>query len=77
MLYLPVSVASMGLGVVDLLESGNLTALFIPYTLGLLAAGIVTYFSYRWLSKLVQNGKLWKFSIYCFFLSLFVLFYFR
>lgn len=77
MLYLPVSVASMGLGVFDLLESGNLTTLFIPYTLGLLAAGIVTYFSYRWLSKLVQNGKLWKFSIYCFFLSLFVLFYFR
>ncbi len=77
MLYLPVSVASMGLGVFDLFKSGNLSSLFIPYTLGLFVAGIVTYFSYRWLSKLVQNGKLWKFAIYCFLLSLFVLFYFR
>ena len=77
MLYLPVSVASMGLGVFDLIDSGNLDTLLLPYTLGMLAAGIVTYFSYKWLSKLVQNGKLWKFSIYCFFLSIFVLFYFR
>ena len=77
MLYLPVSVASMGLGVFDLTQSGNLDTLLLPYTLGMLAAGIVTYFSYKWLSKLVQNGKLWKFSIYCFFLSIFVLFYFR
>ena len=77
MLYLPVSVASMGLGVVDLVQSGNLMSLLLPYTLGLLAAGIVTFFTYRWLSKLVQNGKLWKFSIYCFFLSIFVLIYFR
>ena len=59
----------MGLGVFDLIDSGNLDTLLLPYTLGMLAAGIVTYFSYKWLSKLVQNGKLWKFSIYCFFLS--------
>ncbi len=77
MLYLPVSVASMGLGVVDLVQSGSLTSLWLPYTLGLVAAGIVTYFSYRWLSRLVRDGKLWKFSIYCFFLSIFVLIYFR
>ena len=77
MLYFPVSVASMGLGVLDLFESGNLDSLLIPYTCGLIAAGIVTYFTYKWLSMLVQKGKLWKFSIYCFFLSIFVLFYFR
>ena len=77
MLYFPVSVASMGLGVVDLFQDGNLSNLLLPYTLGMIAACIVTYFSYRWLSSLVKRGKLWKFSIYCFFLAIFVLIYFR
>ena len=77
MLYLPVSVASMGLGVLDLMEAGNLADLAIPYLSGMIAAGIVTYFTYQWLSSMVRNGKLWKFSIYCFFLSIFVLIWFR
>ena len=77
MLYFPVSVASMGLGVVDLFQDGNLSNLLLPYTLGMIAACLVTYFSYRWLSSLVKRGKLWKFSIYCFFLAIFVLIYFR
>lgn len=77
MLYFPVSVASMGLGVVDLFQDGNLGNLLLPYTLGMIAACVVTYFSYRWLSSLVKRGKLWKFSIYCFFLAIFVLIYFR
>ncbi len=77
MLYFPVSVASMGLGVLDIFQDGNLMNLLLPYMAGLLAAGIVTYFSYQWLSSLVQKGKLWKFSIYCFLLGIFVLFYFR
>ena len=77
MLYFPVSAASMILGVKDLIEAGSLGNVLLPYTLGLIAAGIVTYFSYNWLSRLVKKGKLWKFSIYCFILSLFVLIYFR
>lgn len=77
MLYFPVSVASMGLGVLDMFQDGNIANLLLPYFLGLIAAGIVTYFSYRWLSNLVQKGKLWKFSIYCFFLAVFVFIYFR
>ena len=77
MLYFPVSVASMGLGVVDLFQDGNLSNLLLPYTLGMIAACIVTYFSYRCLSSLVKRGKLWKFSVYCFILAIFVLIYFR
>jgi len=77
MLYFPVGIASMGLGVLDLLEAGNIGSLLLPYLAGLVAAGIVTYFTYRWLSNLVQKGRLWKFSIYCFCLAIFVLIYFR
>ncbi len=77
MLYFPVSIASMGLGLLDILEAGNLTNLMLPYTFGLIASGIITYFSYQWLSNWVQKGKLWKFSIYCLILGIFVLYYFR
>lgn len=76
-LYFPISVATMALGVSDLIEAGNLSQLLVPYTCGLVAAGIVTYFTYNWLSNLVKKGKLWKFSIYCLCLAIFIFIYFR
>lgn len=77
MLYFPVSVASMGLGILDFTKNPANTSLLMPYILGMLAAGIVTYFSYKWLSEIVKKGKLWKFSIYCLALALFIFIYFR
>ena len=77
MLYFPVSVASMGLGVLDFIENPASTSLLPSYLLGMVTAGIVTYFSYKWLSALVKKGKLWKFSIYCLCLALFIFIYFR
>ncbi len=76
MLYFPVSAATMALGVLDL-TANSLTNLLLPYIVGLFTAMIVTFFSYQWLSDWVKKGKLWKFSIYCLFLGIFVLFYFR
>lgn len=76
-LYFPVSVATMILGVSDFLQTPQLNDYLISYTLGMIAAGIVTYFSYRWLSNLVKKGSLWKFSIYCLCLAIFILIYFR
>lgn len=76
-LYFPISIATMALGVSDLMEMNNLSTLIVPYLSGLVAAGIVTYFTYAWLSELVKKGKLWKFSIYCVCLALFIFIYFR
>lgn len=76
-LYFPVSCATMLLGVGDLLETSDLTSLIVPYLSGMIAAGIVTYFSYKWLSEWVKKGKLWKFSIYCLCLAIFIFIYFR
>lgn len=76
-LYFPVSCATMLLGVNDLMETANLSTLIAPYLAGMIAAGIVTFFSYIWLSEWVKKGKLWKFSIYCLLLSLFIFIYFR
>ena len=77
MLYFPVSVGTMILGVSDLASTTELTSMLIPYLAGMIAAGVVTFFSYRWLSNWVKNGKLWKFSIYCVCLAIFIFIYFR
>ncbi len=76
-LYFPVSIATMLLGVSDLLATPDLTSMLLPYAAGLIASGIVTYFSYKWLSNLVKKGSLWKFSIYCLLLAIFIFIYFR
>ena len=76
-LYFPVSVATMILGVSDLANTTELSNMIVPYLAGMIAAGIVTYFSYRWLSSWVKKGKLWKFSIYCVMLAIFIFIYFR
>ena len=76
-LYFPISLATMLLGVSDLALANNLNTLLIPYMLGLVTALIVTYFTYRWLSELVKKGKLWKFSLYCLCLAIFIFIYFR
>lgn len=75
MLYFPVSAGTIILKVPDLLNTS--TTLLMPYLIGMLVALFITYLSYRWLSSIVKNGKLWKFSIYCLLLALFIFIYFR
>lgn len=65
MLYLPVSIATMILGVKDLIDTPNINELIMPYTLGLIASMIVTYFSAKWFINIMKKGKLIYFSIYC------------
>ena len=76
-LYFPVSVGSMILGVNDLLTSPNLNALILPYTIGMIISCIITFFSYEWLSNWVKKGKLAYFAIYCLILAAFIFIYFR
>ena len=76
-LYFPVSIGSMILGLNDLINNPNLNSLLFPYGLGMLIACIITYFSYEWLSNWVKKGKLAYFSIYCLLLSAFIFIYFR
>lgn len=77
MLYFPVSIASMGLEVIELIKIPNLNELLPVYGVGFLVAGVVTLLSYNWLNKLVKDGKLWKFSIYTLLLAIFIFIYFR
>ena len=77
MLYFPVSVAAMGLGVKDMLNTPNMTSLILPYAIGMVIALVITLFSYEWLSNTVKKGKLVYFSIYCLLLAAFIFIYFR
>ena len=70
MLYIPISFASMVLGISDLISAGNLSELFIPYLVSMIAAGIVTYFAAKLFIDIMKKGKLIYFSIYCFIVGL-------
>lgn len=73
MLYIPISIGTMILGIKDILELPNLNELILPYFLGFIASFIVSYFTLRWFIKVVQKGNLKYFSIYCLILGLLIL----
>ncbi len=73
MLYLPISLATMILGVKDLIKTANISSLILPYTLGMIASAIVTYFSAKWFINIMKKGKLGYFSIYCLIVGILVL----
>ncbi len=77
MLYFPVSIASFILEVFLLFNNGISRFLIFPYLIGFLVTTITTYYSYLWLSKIVKDGKLIKFSIYTLLLAIFIFIYFR
>ena len=65
MLYLPISIATMLLGVLDVIENPISSTLILPYILGMISAGILTYFSIGWFKDIMQKGKLKYFVYYC------------
>lgn len=71
-LYIPISIATSILGVKDLLELSISSGVFILYIIAAILAGIFTYVSTKWFAKIVKEGKLIYFSIYCLILGLLV-----
>ena len=62
MLYIPMSIAAMALEITDLSISSKL----IPhYILSVLTALVVTFLVTKWFRKIVNEGKLIYFTIYC------------
>lgn len=74
LLYFPVSVGTMILGISDM---GSMSSeMLLSSGLGLITAFLITFISYKWLSNIVKHGKLWGFSIYCLLLAAFIFLYF-
>ena len=69
MLYIPMSLAAMALELTDL----NLKTSLIPcYIASIIVATIVTLLVTKWFRKIVNEGKLIYFSIYCFLVGMLV-----
>lgn len=66
MLYLPISIATMILGIKDVIENPISSSLVLPYVLGSIVSCIVTYFSIQWFMNIMEKGKLKYFVYYCF-----------
>lgn len=72
-LYIPISIATSILGVKDLFDMTISTGDMILYIIAALMALIFTYIFTRWFSKIVKEGKLIYFSIYCVILGFIVI----
>lgn len=77
MLYFPVSIGAMILGINDLINIPNFNLLLTPYLVGMCVSLMITLLSYKWLNNLVKNGKLIYFAYYVIFLAAFIFIYFR
>lgn len=64
-LYIPISLATMVLGIKDLIELNPDFELLICYISAFIASLIVTYFSARWFKDIIKKGKLIYFVLYC------------
>lgn len=70
MLYIPMSIAAMALELFDL----NIDlSLIWYYVVAVLVSMVVTLLVTKWFRKIVNNGKLIYFSIYCFVVGLLVI----
>lgn len=65
MLYIPISLATMVLGIKDLIELKPNTETLIYYIMATIIASILTFFSTKWFRNVVKNGKLIYFVYYC------------
>ena len=65
MLYIPISLASMVLGIVDLMSDSSEDIFVLGYIAAFIASVITTYFGVKWFFKVVRKGNLKYFSMYC------------
>ena len=72
MLYIPISLATMILGIKDLVKAPNLNELAFPYIISMIISSFVTYISAKLFIDLMKKNKLIYFSIYCFIVGLLV-----
>ena len=65
MLYIPITVATMIIGIKDLIESSLTSIELLFYMISVVMAFIFTYIATKWFRNLVKEGKLIYFVYYC------------
>ncbi len=66
MLYIPISLGGVVLGLTDFLDEPNKGELAIPYSVAFLSTLLMTYISMKWFMGIMMKGKLIYFTYYCF-----------
>lgn len=64
-LYIPISIATMILGVKDLIDANLSVIQYVYYFISMIISFVITYISTKWFKNIVRNGKLIYFVIYC------------
>lgn len=72
-LYIPISVATSLLGISDLITLATTSSIWIYYVISAVIAGLFTFICTKWFAKIVKQGKLIYFSIYCVIVGLLVI----
>ena len=65
MLYIPITLATMIIGIKDLLEANLDSVQLLFYFISVVIAFIFTYIATKWFRNLVKEGKLIYFVYYC------------
>ncbi len=65
LMYIPISLATVVLGVKDLISAPNLSTLAFPYFISMIVSAVITYFSTKLFIDIVKKKKLIYFVIYC------------
>nr|WP_304216959.1 undecaprenyl-diphosphate phosphatase [Fredinandcohnia onubensis] len=76
MLYIPVSLGGVILGLSDFLNEPNKADLAIPYLAAYLATLFMTYIALKWFMGIMKSGKLSYFTYYCFTVGALLLIFF-
>jgi len=66
MLYIPVSLGGLVMGISDIVNDADRGALAIPYLIAFVTTLFVTYYSMRWFMGIMARGNLKYFAYYCF-----------
>ena len=75
LLFIPISIATSLLGIKDLLSIDLSFTLLTYYFIAMVVAGVVTYFSMKLFRKMMVDGKLIYFVIYCLIVGSLVIFF--
>ena len=73
MLYIPISLATIVLGVKDIIETGLESTTILYYLIGMVVASVITYFSTKLFKDIMKKGKLIWFVLYCLIVGILVL----
>lgn len=66
MLYIPVSLGGVVLGLSDIISDPELQALWLPYLISFVTSLVVTYFSMRWFMGIMEKEIYTTFPIIAF-----------